>query len=79
MLVAVAVEHIWHAHLELVGLVVAVLVHTTLLQWQLLEQMVWVAVAVAVEQTLVRVVVVVLVFVLLDMQIHTQLQHQQLD
>jgi hypothetical protein len=79
MQAVVAVEHIWDAHLELVVLVVAVLVHTTLLQWQLLEQMAWVAVAVAVVQTLVLVVVVVLVFVLLDMQIHSQLQHQQLD
>jgi hypothetical protein len=58
---------------------VAVLVHTTLLQWQLLEQMAWVAVAVAVEPMLVLVLVVDLVFALLDMQTHSQLQQQQLD
>jgi hypothetical protein len=67
MVAVVAVEHIWDAHLELVVLVVAVLVHTILLQWQLLEQMAWVAVAVAVEPMLVLVVVVVLAFALLDM------------
>jgi hypothetical protein len=67
-----------------VVLAVAVLVEATqqppqVIRLQLLEQMAWVAEAVAVAQTLVLVVEEVLVSVLLDMQIHSQLQQQQLD